>query len=115
LLVFANKQDIQGALKPAEIAKVSKLQSFICIRDMFSYIPMVIYCVKSLLTCTALSRSSCLTRFYLLRVRAKGYAKWNVVSSVMLNYVCSEASNFSVYWDSCIHLYCVDILHFVFL
>jgi hypothetical protein len=25
LLVFANKQDIQGALKPAEIAKVSKL------------------------------------------------------------------------------------------
>ncbi|XP_066371736.1 ADP-ribosylation factor-like protein 2 isoform X1 [Miscanthus floridulus] len=66
LLVFANKQDIQGALKPAEIAKVSKLQSFICIRDMFSYIPMVIYCVKSILTCTALSRSSCLTRFYLL-------------------------------------------------
>ena len=25
LLVFANKQDIQGALKPAEIAKVIKL------------------------------------------------------------------------------------------
>uniref|UniRef100_A0A0A9CX16 ADP-ribosylation factor-like protein 2 n=1 Tax=Arundo donax TaxID=35708 RepID=A0A0A9CX16_ARUDO len=33
LLVFANKQDIQGALKPAEIAKVSKFQSYIYIRD----------------------------------------------------------------------------------
>ncbi|AQK58717.1 hypothetical protein ZEAMMB73_Zm00001d053092 [Zea mays] len=52
LLIFANKQDMQGALKPTGIAKFN--------------------------------------------VGAKGYAKLNVVSSVMLYYGCSEASNFSV-------------------
>ncbi|AQK81288.1 hypothetical protein ZEAMMB73_Zm00001d036530 [Zea mays] len=37
-------------------------------------------------------------------VGAKGYAKLNVVSSVMLYYGCSEASNFSVYCNTWVHL-----------
>ncbi|KAG0517301.1 hypothetical protein BDA96_09G077500 [Sorghum bicolor] len=35
LLVFSNKQDIQGAIKLAEIVKISKLQSYVCIRDLY--------------------------------------------------------------------------------
>lgn len=34
LLVFANKQDIQGALKPSEIAKVSRFYSSFIIRSI---------------------------------------------------------------------------------
>jgi signal recognition particle receptor subunit beta len=41
LLVFANKQDIQGALKPAEIAKVSKLVMYMCSRIYVMIVNMV--------------------------------------------------------------------------